>query len=183
MFAIKTIKKHLIAQQNLISQLISEKNILKNANHPFIIKMFMAIQSKTKVHLVMELCPGGELFYYLQKYKKLSEDHAKFYFAEILLALEYLHSHEIVYRDFKPENILIDIDGHIKLIDFGLSKQGIGKEGVTFSFCGSPEYMSPEVMSGISYGRAVDFYGLGAIIYELIIGYPPFYDKSKAQMQ
>ena len=183
LYAIKTIKKSLLIREKRIPQLLAEKDIMKNSDHPFIIKFFMALQSKSQVHLVMEFCPGGELFFHLQKLHRLPENQAQFYFAEIVLALEYLHKNDIIYRDLKPENILLDIDGHIRLIDFGLSKQGLGKQGVTSSFCGSPEYMSPEVLSGVSHGRAVDFYGLGAILYEILVGCPPFYSRSKTQME
>ena len=183
LYAIKTINKSLLVRENRSPQIIAEKDIMKTSDHPFIIKFFMAVQSKYQVHLVMEFCPGGELFFHLQKLQKLPEDQAQFYFSEIVLALEYLHKNDIIYRDLKPENILLDIDGHIRLIDFGLSKQGVGKEGVTFSFCGSPEYMSPEILNGISHGRAVDFYGLGAILYEILVGSPPFYHRSKTQME
>lgn len=183
MFAVKTMQKLHLAKENKISQIVLEKDILQNSNHPFIVKLFMALQSRTKAHLIMEFCPGGELFFHLQKLKKLDENDALFYFAEILLALEYIHKSDIIYRDLKPENILLDVDGHIKLIDFGLAKQGLGKEGVTFSFCGSPEYMSPEVLNGVSHGRAVDYYGLGALLFEMLTGMPPFYDRNPSQME
>lgn len=106
-----------------------------------------------------------------------------FIFSEILLVLEYLHKHEIVYRDLKPENILLDTEGHIKLIDFGLSKQGVGRNGVSFSFCGSAEYMSPEMLNGLAHGRSIDYYALGALLYEMLIGIPPFYSKDKKEME
>ena len=183
LFAIKSIEKLSLFSENSLSQIVSEKDILKSSDHPFIVKLCMAFQTQHKVHLVMEFCPGGELFFHLQNLKRLLEDQAIFYFSEILLALEYLHKNDVVYRDLKPENILLDCDGHVKLIDFGLSKQGLSKDGVTFSFCGSPEYMTPEVLNGVSHGRAVDFYGLGALLYEMLVGVPPFYDKSHAQME
>jgi serine/threonine protein kinase len=183
LFAVKSIEKSSLFSENRLPQIVSEKDILKAADHPFIVKLCMAFQTKHKVHLVMEFCPGGELFFHLQNVKRLTEEQAIFYFSEILLALEYLHRNDIVYRDLKPENVLVDYDGHVKLIDFGLSKQGLSKDGVTFSFCGSPEYMTPEVLNGVSHGRAVDFYGLGALLYEMLVGIPPFYDKSHAQME
>lgn len=183
LFAIKSLEKTTLLSENRLPQIISEKEILKNSDHPFIVKLHMALQTQSRVHLIMEFCPGGELFFHLQHLKRLSEDQALFYFSEIVVALEYLHKNDIIYRDLKPENILLDCDGHIKLIDFGLSKQGIGRQGVTFSFCGSPEYMSPEVLNGLSHGRAVDFYGLGALLYEMLIGTPPFYDHSPSRME
>ena len=183
LYAVKTIKKSLLQAEDKIAQIIAEKDIMKSVKHPFIVDLIMSVQSKSNCHLIMEFCPGGELFFHLHKLRTLSEDQAKFYFSEILLVLEYLHKNDIVYRDLKPENILLDLDGHIKLIDFGLSKQGVGRDGVSFSFCGSPEYMSPEMLNGSAHGRAVDIYGLGALLYEMLVGFPPFYSPNKAEME
>ena len=124
-------------------------------------------------------CPGGELFYYLKSVKRMSEENARFYFIEILYGLMYLHQQNIIYRDLKPENLLINHDGHVKIADFGLSKYGLDSREVTNSFCGSTEYMPPEMIqkSGHSYG--VDFYTLGALLYELVTGLPPFYSRNE----
>jgi len=127
----------------------------------------------------MDLCAGGELFYLLHKRGKLPEHVAKFYFSEILLGIEYLHSKGIVYRDLKPENVLIDIDGHIKLADFGLSKILETKSSLTNSFCGSPEYMSPEMLLGSGHSFGVDYYSLGAILFEMLTGLPPHYSTDQ----
>ena len=112
----------------------------------------------------------------------MSEAQAKFYFAEILLGLEYIHSKGIVYRDLKPENVLLDIDGHLKLADFGLSKNLPSPDSLTNSFCGSPEYMSPEMLIGSGHGFAVDYYSLGAILFEMLTGLPPFYSTERDKM-
>lgn len=130
----------------------------------------------------MDFCPGGELFFHLHNLGRLTEDQALFYFAEILLALEHLHSRGILYRDLKPENVLLDLDGHIRLTDFGLSKENISPSGRTHSFCGSPEYMSPEMLREEGHGRAVDYYSLGALLYEMLTGLPPFYDRNREKM-
>ena len=127
----------------------------------------------------MDLCAGGELFYLLHQKGRLPEQVAKFYFAEILLGLEYIHSKGIIYRDLKPENVLLDIDGHIKLADFGLSKVLSSYDALANSFCGSPEYMSPEMLMGTGHGFAVDYYSLGAILYEMLTGLPPFYSTDR----
>jgi len=127
----------------------------------------------------MDLCAGGELFYLLHQRGRLDPEAAKFYFAEILLGLEFIHSKGIVYRDLKPENVLIDIDGHAKLADFGLSKVLASHETLTNSFCGSPEYMSPEMLLGTGHGFGVDYYSLGAILYEMLTGLPPFYSTDR----
>ena len=130
----------------------------------------------------MDLCAGGELFYLLHQRGRMTAKQAKFYFAEILLGLEYIHSKGIVYRDLKPENVLIDIDGHIKLADFGLSKVLPSQDALTNSFCGSPEYMSPEMLLGFGHGFAVDYYSLGAILFEMLTGLPPFYSTDRDLM-
>ena len=130
----------------------------------------------------MDFCPGGELFYHLHNLGRLTEDQARFYISEILLGLEYLHSLDIIYRDLKPENILLDLDGHVKITDFGLSKQYIASKNRSYSFCGSPEYMSPEMLQGQGHGRELDFYSLGALLYEMLTGLPPFYDTNKSLM-
>jgi serine/threonine protein kinase len=127
----------------------------------------------------MDLCAGGELFYLLHLKGRLPESMAKFYFAEILLGLEYIHKQGVVYRDLKPENVLLDIDGHIKLADFGLSKNLTPEESLTNSFCGSPEYMSPEMLMGYGHGITVDYYSLGAILFEMLTGLPPFYSTDR----
>jgi serum/glucocorticoid-regulated kinase 2 len=129
----------------------------------------------------MDVCTGGELFFHLSRLKKLPEQTAKFYFAEILLGLEHLHSLNIVYRDVKPENILLDIDGHIRIADFGLSKI-IPPRQRSFSFCGSPEYMSPEMLACVGHDSRLDIYCLGALLYEMLTGLPPFYSRDTHQM-
>lgn len=183
LYAIKTMNKDFVVGENKIEQIMTEKQILSSISHPFIVNMYWAFQSKTQLHLVLELCPGGELFYHLHNLGRFTEEHAKFYFAEVVLALEYLHSLNIVYRDLKPENILLDIDGHIRITDFGLSKQNISKRDRSYSICGSPEYMAPEMLISGEHGQSVDYYTLGALLYELLVGLPPFYDKNRSRMR
>ena len=182
LYAIKTMDKHFIRKEEKVSQVLTERRIMIRARHPFIVKLHWAFQTQNKLHLVMDLCPGGELFFHLHNIGRFNEKQARFYFAEILLALEYLHQENVVYRDLKPENILLNIDGHIRITDFGLSKENITKEGRTFSFCGSPEYMSPEMLKGKGHGRLVDLYSLGALLYEMLTGLPPFYHKNRSKM-
>ena len=129
--------------------------------------------------MVLDFCPGGELFYHLSKIGKLDEDIAKFYFWEVLLALEYLHTNGIIYRDLKPENILIDKDGHVMLTDFGLSKTGFKKHTLSYSFWGSPEYMSPEMLDETGHGFSMDIYALGALLFEFLTGLPPHYSQNR----
>ena len=131
---------------------------------------------------MLDFCPGGELFYHLRHLGRMAEDQARFYISEILLGLEYLHSKDIIYRDLKPENIILDVDGHVKITDFGLSKQILKPKDRSFSFCGSPEYMSPEMLTEQGHGREVDFYSLGALMFEILTGLPPYYDSNKSMM-
>jgi protein-serine/threonine kinase len=182
LYAIKIMSKDFILSEDKAAQILMERNIMARVSHPFIVNLFWAFQTSKELHLVMDLCPGGELFFHLHNLGRFTEDQARFYFGEILLGLEYLHKMDVVYRDLKPENILLDIDGHVRLTDFGLSKQNISNHSRTYSFCGSPEYMSPEMLKGSGHGRAVDFYSLGALLYEMLTGLPPFYDRNQDKM-
>mmetsp|Transcript_27644 Transcript_27644/g.49905 ORF Transcript_27644/g.49905 Transcript_27644/m.49905 type:complete len:586 (-) Transcript_27644:889-2646(-) len=182
LYAMKVIKKHFIAKAKKILQIATERRVMGFLRHPFIVELNWAFQSSDELCLVMEFCPGGELFFHLHNIGRFTEDQAKFYFAEVLLALEHLHSLDIIYRDLKPENILLDIDGHIRLADFGLAKDRMQEGAMTYSFCGSPEYMSPEMLEKRGHGRAVDYYSLGALLYEMITGLPPFYSSSRSKM-
>jgi serine/threonine protein kinase len=132
----------------------------------------------------MEFMAGGELFFHLRKHGRFTEDRARFYICEILEAFKHLHAHKIIYRDLKPENILLDLNGHIKLSDFGLSKIGIdGKtDKKAFSLVGTPEYLAPEILIGSGHNQAVDFWSMGALLYEMITGAPPFYSKNRDEM-
>jgi len=133
--------------------------------------------------MVMEFCGGGEIFFHMNKVQRFSEKVSKFYFAEILLAIEYLHMHKIFYRDLKPENILLDEEGHIRIADFGISRINFSTRERSNSFCGSPEYMSPEMLRpGRMHGRSVDFYALGALLYEMLTGLPPHFSESREEM-
>ena len=130
----------------------------------------------------MDICTGGELFFHLLQQRRFSERLAKFYMCEILLGFRYMHERDIVYRDIKPENILVDMDGHIRVADFGLAKI-IGRNERSYSFCGSPEYLSPEMLqSGEGHDRRLDIYCLGVLLYEMLTGLPPFFDDDHQQM-
>jgi len=131
----------------------------------------------------MDYVNGGELFYHLQKDKKFTEDRVRFYCAEIVLGLEYLHNCGVLYRDLKPENILLTDDGHICMTDFGISKEGLlSDDDRTATFCGTPEYLAPEVLEGNGYGKAVDWWSFGTLMYEMLTGLPPFYSQDVQQM-
>jgi len=181
-YAIKVINKNYIFQKGKTQQVLSEKQILQKLHHEFVTKLHWSFETEENYYLVLDFCAGGELFHHLQKKGPLVEEEAKFYFAEILVALEHLHSLNIIYRDLKPENVLVDLNGHIKLADFGLSKEVDLKRGRRLSFCGSPEYMSPEMLKREGHSFCLDFYCLGALLHEMLTGLPPHYSKDKTTM-
>lgn len=146
-------------------------------------RLHYAFQTPEKLYLVLDYCPGGELFFHLSRIRRFPERVARFYAAELLLAIGHLHKRGIIYRDLKPENVLLDADGHVKLGDFGLAKAGLQHpcEGAT-SMCGTPEYMAPEVLSQQGHGFCVDYWGLGMLVYEMMTGLPPWYTTDRAKL-
>lgn len=181
-YALKIIKKSRIEQKSNKEYVQTERSILAEIQHPFIIKMSYAFQTESKLYFALEYCPGGELFNLLQKKRRFKEEYAKFYAVQVLLAMEHLHKYDIVYRDLKPENVLIDVDGYLRLIDFGLSKIGIKTNKGSKSDCGTPEYLAPEILFRLENGKAVDWWTLGAFIYELLTGLPPFYSADRDEL-
>jgi tRNA A-37 threonylcarbamoyl transferase component Bud32 len=179
LYALKCLKKaHIIKTRNL-TNLKNEKKILETISSPFIIKLKFTFQSTDKIYMGFDYHNGGELFFHLSKLRKFNEEMVRFYAAEIFLALSLLHKNNIVYRDLKPENIILDEQGHIKLIDFGLAKDKMDSNKVTSTFCGTNEYIPPEVLQGEGYSFGFDWWGFGVIIYEMLFGRPPFYDQNK----
>ncbi|KAF0698470.1 Aste57867_10893 [Aphanomyces stellatus] len=177
-YAMKIISKQFLVDMDSVKYMRSERNIMTKINHPFVIGLKYAFQTESKVYLVMEYQPGGELFSHLKNEGLLLEEKAKFYLAEMVLALEHLHLQGIIHRDLKPENVLISAEGHVKLTDFGLAKQ-VNDGDELFTFCGTQEYMAPEMVLGNGYTSAVDWWSLGALAYEMLIGRPPFETKNK----
>ena len=180
-FAMKVLNKAYLLKKKLLRFAITECNILKESNCPFIIKLHYSFQTPDNLYMILDYCSIGDLSYQIQ-IDLLEEDEAKFYVAELILAIEYLHNHNIIYRDLKPENILIDSDGHIKLADFGLAKENVTNDVPNKTFCGSPNYLSPEMISKEGATKASDIYGIGAILYELISGNPPFFTQNQSEM-
>ena len=183
MYAMKVLKKHHVARKNQIEHTRTERRILAKVQHPFICLLRYAFQTKKKLYLVLDYHPGGELFYHLSRRGRFREKEAKFFIAEITSALEYLHDHDICYRDLKPENVLIQLSGHIALTDFGLSKDNMeSKTSGGKSFCGTPEYLAPEIIHRKGHGKAVDWWSLGMVSYELLTGLPPWYTKNRLHL-
>ncbi|KAG2734071.1 hypothetical protein G9P44_003596 [Scheffersomyces stipitis] len=185
-YAMKVLSKKVIVKKKEIAHTIGERNILVRtsaAASPFIVGLKFSFQTPTDLYLVTDYMSGGELFWHLQKEGRFTEDRAKFYIAELVLALEHLHDNDIVYRDLKPENILLDANGHIALCDFGLSKANLNNDGTTNTFCGTTEYLAPEVLLDESgYTKMVDFWSLGVLIFEMCCGWSPFYADNTQQM-
>lgn len=181
-YAMKSISKRLLGEHELVSRIITERDVLLKINHPFLVSARFAFQTETKIFLVLDYVQGGELFSRLREERKFAEERARFYIAELAHAIGYLHSMGICHRDLKPENILFDKDGYVKLTDFGLVKEQMTKEATTSTFCGTPEYLAPEMVSGNAYDNNVDWWALGTLSYEMLYGVPPFYDVNTNAM-
>ncbi|EAY18113.1 AGC family protein kinase [Trichomonas vaginalis G3] len=181
LFAIKSIRKSILIEQNKIRIVLSERNIMVKSHHPFIVQLKFAFQTQSKFYLGLEYVPGGELFTHIYRDGFLQPREYQLVIAQVALALQYLHSIGIIYRDMKPENILIDADGYVKLTDFGLSRDITIDESAS-TFCGTPEYIAPEVIKRLPYDTAIDWWGLGILTYELIYHNPPFRSTNNQQL-
>uniref|UniRef100_A0A3P9PYB0 Serine/threonine-protein kinase Sgk1-like n=1 Tax=Poecilia reticulata TaxID=8081 RepID=A0A3P9PYB0_POERE len=182
-YAVKALDKQTIIKRNEQRHVMVERSVLlKGLKHPFLVGLHFSFQTPKTLYFVLDFANGGELFYHLQREGSFPEPRAAFYAAEIAAALGYLHSLSIVYRDLKPENVLLDSEGHVMLTDFGLCKEGVAVGGITHTFCGTPEYLAPEVLLGQPYSLAVDWWGLGAVLFEMLSGLPPFYSRSRLEM-
>lgn len=177
-FALKILRKVDVIRLKQVEHVRNERNVLaKVAGHPFITTMVASFQSLDSLYMVLDYCPGGEVFSYLRRARRFNEPTSQFYAAEIVLILEFLHEREgVAYRDLKPENILIDAEGHLKLVDFGFAKKVENRE--TYTLCGTPEYLAPEVIRNTGHGTAVDWWAFGILVYEFLVGQPPFWDQN-----
>ncbi|CAH2350998.1 spindle assembly checkpoint kinase [[Candida] railenensis] len=174
-YAMKTLKKERVVNMKQVEHTNDERRMLKLAQHPFIIRMWGTFQDCRNLFMIMDYIEGGELFSLLRKSQRFPTPVAKFYAAEVFLAIEYLHNLDIIYRDLKPENILLDKNGHIKLTDFGFAKEVVD---VTYTLCGTPDYIAPEVVATKPYNKSVDWWSFGILIFEMLTGYTPFYDPT-----
>lgn len=178
-YALKAVNKSQIVQTGQQHHVISEKQSMMLFDHPFLIKLYGTYKDTNRLYFLLQPVLGGELFTVLRQRTLFDESTARFYAAQIVCAFDYMHNtHDIIYRDLKPENILLDNDGYIKITDFGFAKH-VDNGSRTWTLCGTPDYLSPEIVSGRGHGRAVDWWTLGIFIYEMLASYPPFYDDDQ----
>ncbi|XP_067852940.1 ribosomal protein S6 kinase alpha-6 isoform X1 [Heptranchias perlo] len=178
LYAMKVLKKATLKVRDRVRTKM-ERDILVEVNHPFIVKLHYAFQTEGKLYLILDFLRGGDIFTRLSKEVMFTEEDVKFYLAELALALDHLHSLGIVYRDLKPENILLDEGGHIKLTDFGLSKESVDQEKKAYSFCGTVEYMAPEVVNRRGHTQSADWWSFGVLMFEMLTGTLPFQGKDR----
>ena len=177
LYAMKVINKKFLMKNNQLRYAITECNVLKQVTSPFILTLYYSFQTSENLYMIIDYCPGGDLNFHIIQ-NLFEEYEARFYIAELILAIEHLHELNIIYRDLKPENILISQDNHIKLADFGLAKEGVTDYQSTKSFVGSPAYLSPEMLNRKGVGKSADIYGIGAVLYEMMCGTPPFFSHN-----
>ena len=180
-YAMKSLKKDLLIEQEQIENTLLEKEILQTIDYPLLCGLVFCFQTEERIYFIMPFLSGGELFQHLRKFRTFDEDKVRFYGAQIALALEYLHSKGIVYRDLKPENILMDEDGYLKLADFGMAKK-LKEDEKAMSFCGTPEYLAPEIITMEGHDKNADWWSFGILLFEMLCGLPPFYVENLDKM-
>ncbi|XP_055002657.1 protein kinase C theta type [Sorex araneus] len=182
-FAIKALKKDVVLMDDDVECTLVERRVLALAwEHPFLTHMFCTFQTKENLFFVMEYLNGGDLMFHIQACHKFDLSRATFYAAEIILGLQFLHSKGIVYRDLKLDNILLDQDGHIKIADFGMCKENMGGGAKTSTFCGTPDYIAPEILLGQKYNHSVDWWSFGVLVYEMLMGQSPFHGQDEEEL-
>ncbi len=180
-YAMKSLKKDILIEQEQIENTLLEKEILQTIDYPLLCGLVFCFQTEERIYFVMPFLSGGELFQHLRKFRTFDEEKVRFYGAQIALALEYLHSKGIVYRDLKPENILMDEKGYLRLADFGMAKKLQGDEKA-MSFCGTPEYLAPEIITMEGHDKTADWWSFGILLFEMLCGLPPFYVENLEKM-
>jgi serine/threonine protein kinase len=183
LYAMKSMKKQTLINNNQIRYAVTEAQIMREMDHAYVLKLMFSFQTPDYLHMVMELCEHGDLSQQLDQHQFFEEQLARFICAELILGIQHVHEKGVLYRDLKPENILIDADGHIRLGDFGLAKQGRASQVeagkvVAQSFCGSPAYLAPEMLSKSGVSQSGDVYQIGVVLYEMLVGIPPFYNDN-----
>jgi len=173
-FALKILKKSEVIYLKQVEHVKTEKVILQEISHPYIVNLTGAFQDDKNLYLLLEYVIGGEFFSHLRKAGRFPNDTSVFYSGQVALVFEHLHNLTILYRDLKPENLLLDKEGHCKVTDFGFAKK---VDYRTWTLCGTPEYLAPEIILSKGHGKAVDWWALGILMYEMLAGYPPFYDE------
>jgi len=182
-YALKMLEKRKVERCQEVTHTFNERNILSGYHHPFIVKLHYCFQSDENLYMVLDLVTGGDLAYNMKLQGTFSEERVKFYAAQLVLVLDFLHKHGIIYRDLKPENLLLNEKGYLLLCDFGISKVDMkDPDARTSSFCGTPAYFSPEMLNGLEYGTAVDWWQLGILLYQILCGKLPFYHPNSGIM-
>ena len=179
-YALKCQSKAAIVESGLEEHVLNEMRVMRKVDHPLIAKLFVALQDSKFIYFVLELLQGGELFTHLRSKGKLPEQAARFYSASVVYAFATLHAKRIAYRDLKPENLVMDTKGYVKLVDFGLAKQLLS--GKTWTLCGTPDYLAPEIILNEGHDLAVDYWALGVLIFEMVVGAPPFYAEDPMEV-
>jgi len=174
-FALKVLRKSEIVRLRQVEHVNAERYIMSRVRHPFIVDLYSTFQDSLNIYMLLSYVPGGELFTHLRRAQRFTPDVTRFYLATIVLALKYLHSFNIIYRDLKPENLLLDSRGYLRLTDFGFAKI---VEDRTWTLCGTPEYLSPEIILNEGHGKPADWWACGVLAYEMMVGFPPFFDET-----
>jgi len=174
-FALKALDMAKVVKLRQIQHVMNEKNIMMKITHPFVQRLYQTYKNRKNLYMLIEVSLGGELFTLLRHHRRFNKQWSMFYAASVVLVFEFLHGLGIVYRDLKPENLLLDANGFLKVIDFGFAKQLYGKK--TFTLCGTPDYLAPEILKNTGHDKAVDWWALGILIYEMLAGRPPFESK------
>jgi len=172
-YALKAIKKSQIVELGQQAHIINEKRVMMKMNNDFLVNLRQTYKDKCRVYFLLDVCLGGELFTILRKRRYFNEPTSKFYAGCVVEAFDYMHSLKIIYRDLKPENLVLDSEGYLKVTDFGFAKVVDGK---TYTLCGTPDYLAPEIVTGQGHGKGVDWWTLGILIYEMLASFPPFFD-------